>query len=184
MKNRSNSYVANRKNASRGERGETLVETMIASLLLGIGLLTVMGALSAVATKQNWNQGDRGTRTTEYAQDKMEQLLALSFSDGASNTAAYPTQSTGGTGLGGVMAGSSTSGGVVAGSPVTGYVDYMNSDGDLQTSSVGALYIRQWRISTNAAGNLKTITVVARALGSSDAAAEPSTTLVAMKSNQ
>ena len=182
MKNRFR-YVTTR-NVSRGERGETLVETMIASLILCIGLLTVMGALSAVATKQNWNQGDRGTRTTEYGQDKMEQLLALSFSDGASNTAAYPTQSTGGLGLGGVMAGSSTSGGVVAGSPVTGYVDYLNSAGDLQTSSIGALYVRQWSISTNAAGNLKTITVVARAVGSSHGASEPSTTLVAMKSNQ
>ncbi|MFN2406670.1 MAG: hypothetical protein ABR594_11490 [Pyrinomonadaceae bacterium] len=184
MKNRSNRYVANRKTTSRGERGETLVETMLSSLILGIGILTVVGALSAVGTKQNWNQGDRGTRTTEYAQDKMEQLLALSFSDAASNTAVYPTQSTGGTGLGGVMAGSSTSGGVVAGSPVTGYVDYLNSAGSLQTSSTGALYVRQWSISTNAAGNLKTITVMARALGSSAGDSEPSTTLVAMKSNQ
>jgi Flp pilus assembly protein TadG len=184
MKNRSHRYVATRKTASRGERGETLVETMIASLILGIGLLTVMGALSAVATKQNWNQGDRGTRTTEYALDKMEQLLALGFNDAAGNTAVYPTQSTGGTGLGGVMAGSSTSGGVVTGSPVTGYVDYLNSAGDLQTTSTGALYVRQWSISTNAAGNLKSITVVAQALGSSDGTAEPSTKLVAMKSNQ
>src|SRR5260370_4959507 len=117
---------ATTRTPSRGERGGTLIETMIASVILAVGILGVMGLLS-VAVTQNWNQGDRGTRATEYAQDKMEQLLALSFSDGASNTTVYPTQSSGGTGLGGVMAGSSTVGGIMAGSPVTSYVDYIDS---------------------------------------------------------
>jgi len=167
---------------SRTERGVTLIETMIALLILMIGVMGVMGVLSLAVT-QNWNQGDRSTRTTEYAQDKMEQLLALSFTDSASNTAVYPTASTGGTGLGGVMAGNATVGGVTAGSPVTQYVDYIDSSGNLQTTSTGALYIRQWRISTNASGNLKTVTVVVRALiSSTNGATAPSTTLVSMKS--
>jgi len=167
--------------SSRRERGATLIETVIAMLILTIGVLGVMGVL-AIATTQNWNMGDRATRATEYAQDKMEQLMALSFSDGSSNTTSYPTQSSGGTGLGGAMAGNSTVGGVTSGSPVTSYVDYIDSSGNLQTTSTGALYIRQWSISTNAAGNLKTITVVARALISRNGLPAPSTTLVSMKS--
>ncbi|HEV2835278.1 MAG TPA: prepilin-type N-terminal cleavage/methylation domain-containing protein [Pyrinomonadaceae bacterium] len=169
------------KNVDRGEHGSTLIETVIAMFLLSVGVLGVMGALS-VAITQNWNMGDRATRTTEYAQDKMEQLLALGFNDSASNTATFPTASTGGTGLGGVMAANATVGGVTSGSPITGYVDYVNSAGSFQTTSTGALYIRQWRISTNATGTLKTVTVVTRALISSHGANAPSTTLVSIKS--
>jgi Tfp pilus assembly protein PilV len=167
---------------SRSDCGATLIETVVALLILMIGVMAVLGLLS-VAVTQNWNQGDRATRTTEYAQDKMEQLLALNFTDSTSNTALYPTASTGGTGLGGIMAGSTTVGGVVSGTPVTQYVDYIDSSGNLQASSTGALYIRQWSISTNPSGNLKTITVVTRAVVASvNGGGAPSTTLVSMKS--
>jgi prepilin-type N-terminal cleavage/methylation domain-containing protein len=161
--------------------GATLIETMIALVILAIGLLGAMG-LIAFAVTQNWNMGDRSTRTTEYAQDKMEQLLALNFTDGSSNTTVYPTTTTGGTGLGGVMPGSSTVGGVTSGSPVSQYVDYIDTSGNLQTTSTNAIYIRQWMISTNASANLKTVTVVVTALTSSNGGGAPSTTLVSMKS--
>ena len=164
------------------EQGATLVETVIALLILMVGVLGVMGVFF-FAIMQNWNQGDRSTRTTEYAQDKMEQLLALNFTDGSSNTTVYPTQAAGGTGLGGAMSGNSTVGGVVNGSPVSQYVDYINSSGNLQTTSSGALYIRQWSIATNASGTLKTVTVVVRALiQTSNGLSTPATTLVSMKS--
>jgi len=167
---------------SPSERGTTLVETVIALIVLMVGVLSVMGVLS-IAVTQNWNEGDRSTRTTEYAQDKMEQLLALTFNDGTSNTTVYPTASTGGTGLGGTMSGNSTVGGVTSGSPVAQYVDYIDASGNVQTTSAGALYIRQWSISTNTGANLKTITIVARAMISTPSAAmTPSTTLVSMKS--
>src|ERR1043166_3657480 len=162
--------------------GATLIETMIALVILAIGLLGAMG-LIAFAVTQNWNMGDRSTRTTEYAQDKMEQLLALNFTDGSSNTTVYPTTTTGGTGLGGVMPGSSTVGGVTSGSPVSQYVDYIDTSGNLQTTSTNAIYIRQWMISTNASANLKTVTVVVTAVTSSNnGGGKPSTTLVSMKS--
>ena len=174
---------ATARKPSRGERGESLLETMISAVVLGVGLLTIMGVLSAVGVKLNSNQGDRGTRTTEYAQDKMEQLLALNFNDAASNTAVYPTANSGGTGLGGVMSGSSTVGGVTVGRSVTGYRDYINSAGNVQASSTGALYIRQWSVSTNATSTLKTITVVTRVItSSSDATSDPFTRLVSVKS--
>jgi hypothetical protein len=147
-----------------------------------VGVLGVMSVFFFVIM-QNWNQGDRSTRTTEYAQDKMEQLLALNFTDDASNTTVYPTQATGGTGLGGAMSGNSTVGGVANGSPVSQYVDYINSSGNLQTTSSGALYVRQWSVATNASGNLKTVTVVVRALITTrNGLSAPATTLVSMKS--
>jgi hypothetical protein len=62
-------------------------------------------------------------------------------------------------------------------------VDYIDSSGSLQTTSTNALYIRQWMISTNATGNLKTVTVVVTAMTSSNGGGgTPSTTLVSMKS--
>ena len=166
----------------KSESGASLIETMCAMVVLLVGSLGATGLLSYSVT-QNWNQGDRATRTTEYAQDKMEQLLALNFNDGNSNTATYPTASTGGSGLGGSMTGSTTVGGVTSGSPVTNYVDYIDVNGNIQTGATNAQYIRQWSIATNAAANLKTITVVVRAyITTANGVPPPVTTLVAMKS--
>jgi len=171
-----------RRTSSRSERGATMLETVVALVILLIGVMAIIGLLS-IAVTQNWNQGDRSTRSTEYAQDKMEQLMALTFNDGSSNTTVYPTASTGGSGLGGTMSGNSTVGGVTSGSPVAQYVDYIDASGNLQPTSTGALYIRQWSISTNSSANLKTITVVVRAMiATTGGTVWPSTTLVSMKS--
>ena len=168
--------------SSRDQSGMTLLETVIALLVMMIGVMGVMGVL-AIAVTQNWAQGNVTSRTTEYAQDKMEQLMALAFTDGASNTAVYPTTSTGGTGLGGSMAGNTTVGGVVDESPVTNYVDYIDASGNQQGTRYGASYVRQWRVSTNATGTLKTVTVFVKALNvSPNGTASPTTTLVSMKS--
>lgn len=157
------------------ERGSTLIETMIAAIVLVVGVLSLAGTL-AVAANDNWNRGDRATRTTEYAEDKMEQLMSLSFTDTASNTAVYPPTTTGGTGL-------TAGGGVTPGSPVTGYVDYVDDTGTQQTSSSAASYTRQWSVSVNAAANLETITVVVSALDTRGlAGAAPTVTLVCTKS--
>src|SRR5260370_20158494 len=89
------------------ERGSSLVEMMIASLVLLVGIVPLAGVFS-VAVATNSGRGDIATRTTLNAQDKMEQLLALSFPDGSSNTTVYPTAAAGGTGLAGAMAGPTT----------------------------------------------------------------------------
>lgn len=170
-----NSHPVIKRKASRRESGMTLIETLIAGIVLMVGIVGLMGAYT-VSITQNWNQGDRATRTTEYAQDKMEQLMALSFSDTASNTAVYPPTTTGGTGL-------TPGGGITLSSPVTGYVDYVDDTGTQQTSAAAATYIREWTITENAANNLKTITVVTTALTSlGGGGVAPSTTLVCTKS--
>lgn len=170
----------------RREAGVTLIETIVAAAILLIGVAAVMGVFS-VSVAQNGNQGEHLTRATEYAQDKMEQLLALNcqppsattcFNDGATDTTKLPVAATGGTGLGGAMAASTTVGSVNPAAPSAGYVDYLGLTGNLLTSSTGASYVRQWRISTDASGNLKTIAVLVRATSSSGQGAAPSTVLV------
>ena len=174
------------KKARRKESGVTLIETMIAVMLLmlmGAGMTAVFGFCTGI----NKSQGELSTRTTELAQDKMEQLLALGFSDAASNTTVFPTTASGGAGLGGSMAPSTTVGGITKGSPVTNYVDYTDAYGALLTTSTGAFFTRQWSISTPAGANpanLKTVTVVVYASTTAGGVgSSPSSTLVCMKTN-
>jgi hypothetical protein len=173
---------AMKKNSTRSIRGLSLIETMIAVLILLFGLVSVM-SMFAVAVTQNANQGEFGTRTTEYAQDKMEQLLGLGFTDSATNTAVYPPAATGGTGLGASLSAGGTVGSVNTASPTTGYVDYLDFRGNLLSSSTGWFYKRQWSISLNAAGTLKTIRVVAITRSQAGPGVMPSTTLVSYKTN-
>ena len=161
-------------------RGFSLIEVMIAMALLVIGLGATLGMFT-VAVGDNANHGESGTRVTEYAQDKMEQLVALSFSDGSTDTTVYPPAATGGTGLGGNLAAGTTVGGVAPGSPVTGYVDYLTSAGGLQTTATGAFFVRQWSITMNASQRLKTIKVYVAALKSLGAGGAPTVTVVCYK---
>jgi Tfp pilus assembly protein PilV len=156
---------------------------MIAMLVLTVGVVATMGVFG-VAVQQNSSQGEYATRTTEYAQDKMEQLISLNFNDSTTNTTVYPPGSNG-TGLGGAMAGSTTVGGTNTSSPVSGYVDYLTMGGALQTSATGAFYVRQWSITTDSTGNMKTVTVLTKALvtSKSSSGVAPSTILVCTKAN-
>jgi hypothetical protein len=164
------------------QRGVTLIETMIAAFILLVGVTGIL-SLFTVAVSTNSGQGDIATRTAMYAQDKTEQLMALSFNDATSDTTVYPTSSTGGTGLGGIMAGNATVGGLNPASPVTNYVDYLNSNGNQQATSSDASYMRQWTILTNSSANLKTITVLTTVLNWTGKGLAPSTRLVCTKSN-
>src|SRR5262249_24805639 len=80
------------------ERGLSLVECVFALSLMtvvAIGLLP----LGVIATLTTENQGHLMARTTEYAQDKLEQLLALAYGDVTSDTRVFPTSDAGGSGL-------------------------------------------------------------------------------------
>lgn len=158
----------------RLQGGVTLVETMIAAAILLVGVVGVM-SLFSVAALQNANQGENATRTTEYAQDKLESLMALSFNDGSTDTRTYPAAATGGTGLAGAMAANATVGGLNIASPTPNYVDYLDTGGNLSTTSTNAAYIRVWQITTDSTARVKTITVIAAAIrttGASFAAAQ------------
>jgi len=189
------------KNRARSERGTTLIETMVAIAIL---LIVIVGLLPVfvVGIQTTNQQADMATRTTEYAQDKMEQLLTLNainltsdgFNDGTTDTTVFPSVTDGSTGctgsgantcgLGGTMAASSTVGSVPPAAAVKYFVDYLDLNGNLLTSSTGAYYARQWKVTTDSTATLKTITIVATAVqGAGVKGLAPSSTLVSVKSS-
>ena len=141
----------------RNDAGLTLIETMFALSLLMIAALGLL-PLGIIATTTTENQGHLMARSTEYAQDKLEQLLALSYGDSTSDTRVFPAAKTGGSGL------------IVGGSfdpaaPVALYVDYLDPDGGLLaaagvTAPANWYYKRVWQVAVVSA-NLKQISVTA-----------------------
>src|SRR5258706_529766 len=81
-----------------GEQGTSLIEVMIATALLCTLMAGLMG-MASLAISTTENQGHLAARATEYAQDKMEQLLALQYGDTISDTRSFPAAGSGGTGL-------------------------------------------------------------------------------------
>jgi hypothetical protein len=142
---------------TRSDAGFSLIEIVFALSLLvvvAIGLLP----LGIIATTTTENQGHLSARTTEYAQDKLEQLLALSYADAASDTRVFPAADAGGSGL-------TVGGSADPDAPVALYVDYLNIDGTLLPAQGadppdGWFYKRAWAVSSPAA-NLKQVTVTA-----------------------
>jgi Tfp pilus assembly protein PilV len=67
---------------TRGSQaGISLLETLIALTILVIVTVGVM-SVALVAVETTENQGHLQSRAAEYAQDKMEQLISLSYGDG------------------------------------------------------------------------------------------------------
>src|SRR5262249_31490775 len=81
-----------------GEHGTTLVEVLIATGLL-VTLMAGLMAMSGIAISTTENQGHLAARSTEYAMDKLEQLLALQYGDSTSDTRVFPASTSGGSGL-------------------------------------------------------------------------------------
>jgi hypothetical protein len=162
----------------RSEAGLSLIETIFALSLLMIVALGLL-PLGVIATTTTENQGHLMARTTEYAQDKMEQLLSLSYGDTISDTRVFPALDTGGSGL--TVGGSSN-----PAAPVALYVDYLDADGSLLPSAgivapANWYYKRAWQVA-QASANLKRITVtstVRAAVGS--VGRVPSATVASLK---
>jgi len=161
----------------REARGISLIETSIACVMM-VTVLAGLASLAAVATMHTENEGHLSARTTEYAQDKMEQLLALAYTDSISNTVVFPAASSGGTGL--TVGGSTTN-------PVNGYVDWLGTDGSLLGGGTAAptkwFYKRLWQISSPTTG-LKEMTVTVTVRSSVGGALLPKSTVVAVKAWQ
>ena len=167
--------------------GFSLLETMV-----GLSLLLVVAAgmmpLATVAFSMSENQGHLASRAAEYAQDKLEQLMALSYGDTTSDTRVFPATDLGGSGL--TIGGSSN-----PAAPVAQYVDYLSVDGALIQSANGAppqgwYYQRVWQVSTVPApgggviANLKQITVTATVRYTAGAyALRPRATVTSLKTS-
>jgi hypothetical protein len=176
----------------KSEAGVLLLECMISLSILLIVAGGLMG-LATIATSTTETQGHLASRTTEYAQDKMEQLLALKFCDGPTNgtdTTVFPAVvNAGGTGLAGcnnpggnpptALAGGSLS----VAAPAAGYVDYLDASGNLVTSGGAWEYIRLWQISVpTGSSGIKQIAVLAQAhYAVGQQGQVPQSTVVALK---
>jgi type II secretory pathway pseudopilin PulG len=141
----------------RNQAGFSLLETVFA---LGLLLIVAAGVLplGLLATKATENEGHLMARTTEYAQDKLEQLLALAYGDAVTNTCVFPAANSGGTGL-------AVGGSANPAAPVANYADYLDERGNLLAAGGGAepagwFYKRVWQVELPAA-NLKRVTVTA-----------------------
>ena len=170
--------ISTHADGSRSEAGLSLIETMFALSLLMIASLGLL-PLGVIATTATENQGHLMARTTEYAQDKLEQLLSLSYGDTASDTRVFPALSLGGSGLS--IGGSSN-----PAAPVALYVDYLDVDGSL-LASVGVAapanwyYKRAWQVEQGSP-NLKRITVTTTARAAVGSVGRiPSATVVSLQ---
>ena len=166
----------------RREAGFTLIETMIA---LGLLLVVATGVLplGLMAMNATENQGHLLARTVEYAQDKLDQLMALSYGDQTSDTRVFPAQNAGGSGL--AIGGSAN-----PDAPVERYVDYLDPSGTLvpsvgTTAPDGWYYKRVWSV-TQFAPLLKQITVtvtVRSAAAAGTGGAVPRATVTVLKTS-
>lgn len=172
------------------QSGFSLIENLIG---LGILLVVAAGALpvAILALNMTENHGHLTARSAEYAQDKLEQLMALSFGDSVTDTRAFPALPTGGSGL-------SIGGSADPAAPVAQYVDYLNVDGALLATGGGApadwFYQRVWQVEEVGAADascptvvsasqicLKRITVTATVRRGRTGGIIPRVTLVALK---
>jgi prepilin-type N-terminal cleavage/methylation domain-containing protein len=174
-------HPSSRRTRRRSQGGFTLLETLCA-----LGLLAIVAAgvlpLGLLATKLTENQGHLVARTTEYSQDKLEQLLALAYGDSTSDTRVFPATATGGTGL--AVGGSVNTAAVVA-----GYVDYLDANGNVLASAGNAapanwFYMRAWQVTTPR-GNLKqvTVTAIVRAAAAGGLGGIPRSSVTALKTS-
>jgi hypothetical protein len=168
-----------RRRGQLSQAGVSLLETMVAIALVLIESVGLLG-VGVLATSTTENQGHLAARTTEYAQDKMEQLLALAYGDSTSDTTVFPAADSGGTGL-------SVGGSSDANNPVSQYVDYLDVNGNLlvaigTTPPNGWFYKRVWQVSSPSS-NLKQITVTAIVASSSSRGQIPQSTVTALKTN-
>jgi hypothetical protein len=163
-------------NPRQSEAGVTLVETLAATALILVAIAG-MGSMGIVGMTTTENEGHLAARCTEYAQDKMEQLLVLAWGDTDADTRVFPAAAVGGTGL-------ALGGSAVTTAPANGYVDYLDQSGNLLPAGAGApanwFYVRAWSVSSPSV-NLKLITVTATVRSTLGRNMPPSSTVTALK---
>jgi prepilin-type N-terminal cleavage/methylation domain-containing protein len=168
-------------NTDPSAAGFSLLETMVALSILLVAAAGLL-PLGVIAFSTSENQGHLSARAAEYAQDKLEQLMALSYGDTTSDTRVFPAPEIGGSGL--TLGGSSN-----PAAPVAAYVDYLDIDGTLIPSPSGAppagwYYQRVWRVAAMPQANLKQITVTATVARTAGAwALRPRATVTALKTS-
>lgn len=163
---------------TNSQAGISLIETMIALGLLLIAAAGIM-TLATVAMSTTETQGHLAARTAEYAQDKMEQLLALPYKDQCTDTTVFPAVVTCGVGQG-----LTPGGGLNPNAPAVGYSDYVDKSGNPVGAGANWQYIRVWQVTANATDTLKTISVATQVrYGVGQTGVLPSSTVTSLKAN-
>jgi type II secretory pathway pseudopilin PulG len=132
------------------QRGFSMAETVVAVGIMTSALLT-LAQLFAMAVAAN-TASKNTTFATILAEQKLEQLRALAWgfdreglpiTDTTSDTSVDPETPNGGTGL-------SPSPGTSLGENTSGWVDWVNRDGQIvgnaETQPQGAVYVRRWSV--------------------------------------
>lgn len=136
---------------SLGEGGFSLIETMVATLLLASALVTT-AQLLVIATRANTN-AQKQTFTSTLAQEKLEQLRGLAWgfdemglpvSDFTSNLTVDPPLANGGVGL-------RPSPGDSLATNLAGYFDFLDRNGATIPATgneppPNASYVRRWSV--------------------------------------
>ena len=135
---------------SNSQAGFSLIETMVATLLLATALVST-AHLMVVGTRANM-AAQRSTFAATLAQEKMEQLrglawgfddLGLPINDFTTDLTVDPPTAAGGTGL-------TPSPGDSLAANMTGYVDYVDRYGNTLGGGTAApantIYVRRWSV--------------------------------------
>ena len=153
--------------------GLTLVETLIALVILSAGLLSLAQVL-AFSVAASKTHGRDATKATASAHDKMEELIALQFDDTSTNLTVAPPFTNDGAGL-------TAGGSIPPAEPVEGYVDYLDTAGN-RINDANAAFTRQWQIIDDAGGaDMKRIIVNVTSNRSFAIGERPTTTILTEK---
>ena len=95
-------------------KGFSLIEVLIALVILAIALLALAGLMVQSTNSNSW--GSHLTEASTFAQDKLEELRMTTWAN-------------------------------------------LNSDTDVRTGATGTNYTRTWTVTTNATGNLRTVSI-------------------------
>ncbi len=119
----------------QGERGTTVLETLIATAICTVVVFGLAGLVS-MSTKQSREMGSTVAQATSLASQHMEVLMTLPFNSTRLNA-----------------------GGSVSGNDCnSGYCDFLTVTGQPSASTADRYFMRRWTIA-NTTGTLKLITV-------------------------
>ena len=195
----------------RQDNGITLIETMIATVIALVGVFG-LGSLVFQASVTNKNQGTEMTRSVIYAQDKMEKLLSLDFTNCTLTAGSQPatcntTNITGSGWTQGLLAGGPIDATAITTTPVAstcpavpsssqGYLDFLDVNGIQLPSGGGACsavtgtgiaYVREWTITDltafSAGPPMKKITVAVYSLLGLSIPSKPIVVITSIRSN-
>ena len=158
------------RNKICSDSGFTLVESLLAVLILTAGLLSLAQVLTFTVMASK-TYGQDAAKATAAARDKMEELTNLDFADTTTNVTVNPPYPSDGVGL-------TEGGSIPPADPQNGYVDFLDSTG-ARTDSANAVFTRQWQVIDDTTfADLKRIIVTVTSDRSFEVGEHPATTLV------